>query len=180
MEMAMAGLGILGTVLFVVVLFVGIFLTLIGLPGTVVILLDAVIYSAATGWKLPWWLLVILLGITVIAEVSDNVVSAAGVKRSGGSTKGMFAAVAGGLLGALIGAAILGALLPVIGGILGPILGGMAGGFAGGYWYELRQGRTAEEARKAGMGAMTGRVAGALCKTVSAVVMVVVVLMNAF
>ena len=180
MEILLTVLAYLGIATFVAVLFLGALLTLLGLPGTVLIFLDALIYSAATGWKLPGWLLLVLLGISLFAEVSDNIVSAVGVKKYGGSTKGMFWALMGGLAGAVLFGAVLGPLVPVVGAIVAPIVGGLLGGFAGGYWYEKRQGRSEEEAKRAGMGAMLGRVAGTMLKAVSAAVMVIVVLMNAF
>ena len=179
MDILMAVLGYAGVVVFVAALLVGALLTLLGLPGTVVILLAAVIYSAATGWSLVWWLLLILLGLSLFAELSDNIVGALGVKKYGGSTSGMLWSLLGGLAGAIAFGLAMSAL-PVVGAIIGPILGGLIGGFAGSYWYERRQGRSTEEARKAGFGAMVGRAAGTMLKTALAGVMVIVVLLNAF
>ena len=89
MDVVTAVLGYIGVGVFVVVLLGALVLTLLGLPGTVVIVVAAFIYSAATGWSLVWWLLLVLLGLSVFAELSDNIISAVGVKKYGGSTKGM-------------------------------------------------------------------------------------------
>jgi uncharacterized protein len=170
----------LGAILFVTVLLAGAFLTLLGIPGTFVILLDALIYSAATGWqRLPWGFLLALAGIAVVAEVSDNIVSAVGVRKYGGSNKGMVWALLAGLAGALVLGAAL-SPLGLVGGIVGPLVGGLLGGFVGGYAYERAQGRSAEEARKAGLGAVWGRVAGTMLKTILAGVMVAMCLVQAF
>lgn len=177
MELLAGAASYLGIAVFVVVLFIGAFITLLGLPGTLVILIDAVIYSACTRWeKLPWWLLLVLAGITLVSEVSDNLISAAGVKKYGGSTAGMIWAMIGGLIGAVVIGAVLGGVLPIV----APILGGLIGGFAGGYGYERGQGKSEDEARKAGMGAVLGRLAGSLLKSILAVTMVVIVLTQAF
>ena len=180
MELLLACLGYVGIAVFVAALLAGALMALLGLPGTVFIWLSAVVYSAATGWKLPWWLLGVLLGMSLLAEISDNVISALGVKKYGGSTKGMAWALAGGIAGALVLGLTLGPVVPVIGPVVASIIGGLLGGFAGGYWYERRQGRSEEEARRAGMGAMLGRVAGVMLKSVLAAIMVAVVLIHAF
>jgi uncharacterized protein YqgC (DUF456 family) len=180
MEIAGAALGVLGVVVFVVILFAGAFLTLLGIPGTLVIFLDALVYSACTGWRIPVWLLGVLLGLSLVAEVADNVLGAAGVRKYGGSSKGMMWAFGGGLLGAFALGAVLGAPLGLAGAVVGPLLGGILGGFVGGYAYERRQGKTVEEARKAGWGAVVGRVMGTMLKTVIAASMVVVALSAAF
>jgi uncharacterized protein len=173
-------LAAVGTIVFVLVLFAGAFLTLLGIPGSFLILLDAVVYSALTGWqRLPWGLLVVLAAIAVVAEISDNLISAAGVRKSGGSHKGMVWALLAGLAGALILGVAL-SPLGIIGGVIGPLVGGVLGGFVGGYGYERAQGRSIEEARKAGMGAVWGRVAGTMLKTVLAGVMVAMCLVQVF
>jgi len=171
---------ILGHILFVLVLLAGAVLTLLGIPGTLVIFADALLFSALNDWKLPWWFLLVLLGISVFAEVADNVIGAAGVKKYGGSSKGMMWAFVAGMIGAFAGAAVLSPVLGLVGAVVGPLVGGVLGGFAGGYWYERRAGRSVEEAKRAGVGAMLGRVAGTLLKVILAAVMVVLVLTMAY
>ena len=180
MEIAGVVFHVLGAVVFVAVLFLGALLTLLGIPGTLLIFLDALVYSACTAWSIPPWLLGVLLGLSLFAEVADNVLGAAGVKRYGGSAKGMMWAFVGGLLGAFVLGAALGPLLGPVGAVAAPLLGGIGGGFAGGYAYERRQGKSAEEARRAGWGAVVGRVTGALLKVVLAAIMIVITLSAAF
>lgn len=180
MEVVLAILGYVGIAVFVAALLTGALMALLGLPGTVLIWLTAVVYSAATGWTLPLWLLGVLLGMSLFAEISDNVISALGVKRFGGSTRGMVWALVGGISGALVVGLALGPVVPVVGPVIAPIAGGLAGGFTGGYLYERRQGLSVQEARRAGVGAMLGRVAGVMLKSVLAAIMVAVVLINAF
>ncbi len=184
-------LGIVGTVFFVIVLLLGFIASVLGLPGTVLILVASAVYSACTGFDvIPWGLLLVLLGLAVVAETADNVLQSIGSKRYGTSTRGMFAAVLGGLLGAVLGgffAPLLGAIgLPLgpAGGValslLAPIAGAFAGGFLGAWAYELRAGRPKEEALRAGWGALIGRTLGIVLKLGISGVMIALVLWRVF
>ena len=56
-----------GFVVFISVLFIGIYLTLFGLPGTLLIFLDVLIYALVTdvatvGWKVLLFLFVVEIG----------------------------------------------------------------------------------------------------------------------
>ncbi len=179
MAVALSVLAYIGIVVFVLVLIVGVLATLLGLPGTVLILVDAFIYSAIHGFaQPPWWLLVILLGISVVAETSDNILSMAGVKKFGGSTKTSLWALGGGVAGAIIGGLLspLFGLLGPLGVILPPIAGALIGGYFAGYYCERRQGKSPPDARQAGWGAVVGRLAGGLMKALLASIMVALIL----
>ncbi len=191
MAVALTILSYLGFALFGIVLLLGILATLVGLPGTVLILANAVIFSAIHGFdKPPWPVLVILLTISIVAETADNIFSALGTKTGGGSNRTSLWALIGGVAGAIVGAnfsAILGAL-GLAGGVAGiifgvvlpPLLLAMAGGFLAAYVYELRTGKESVEARKAGWGALVGRLAGVLSKAVLATIMVAIILVSIF
>ncbi len=181
----------LGTVVFVITLFVGVLATLVGLPGTALILLDTIIFSACHSFQRPpWWFLLILLVLSILAEVSDNLLSALGVKAGGGSSRTSLWALIGGVVGAIVGAnfsPVL-SLLGMTGGLAGVVFGvivpplalAAVGGFLASYICELRTGKSPVEARKAGWAALVGRLAGVLFKVVVASVMVAIVLSMAF
>ena len=170
-----------GIVLAIIVMCLSVVACLLGLPASIVVAVVATILSASTHWdRPPWWMLIIFVGMTALAETGDNVLSAMGTKKYGGSTRGAFWALVGGLTGAFVG----GNLGPLIGALGGPLVWlactlvfplalGMTGGYLGGYWYEKRQGKPEAEARRAGWGAFLGRAAGALLRTILAATMTV-------
>jgi len=179
---------VIGYIIFGLVLVSGLVGALLGLPGTTIILIDALIYSAITGWdRLPWWMLVILAVLVLLAESSDSLIAALGARAAGGSNKTSIAAVVGILLGAIIGGLVLSPLLgllgisggPVgllVGFVLPPLAGGMAGGFAAAYWYEKHTGKDHTEALQAGWGVLLGRMGAALVKGLVACVMIATII----
>lgn len=173
---------VLGYVLFVLVLLAGIVACAVGFAGTVLILLDAVVLSACTHWQRPGiWVLLILALLTLLAETLDNVLSHAGTRYGGGSSQTGWAAMLGGIGGAQVGSWIGSAigLVGLIGGPVGfligvvlvPLAAAGAGGYYAAYWYELRQGKSPQEAKAAGKGALIGRLMGVLGKSLVAIIM---------
>ncbi len=182
---------VIGYILFFLVLISGIVATLLGLPGTILIVVDAIVFSAFTGWERPGWpILLVLVGLSLAAETGDNLLSALGTRFSGGTGKTSVMAMLGGLAGAIVG----GSLSPVIGalGILGgvpgfivgtvipPLVLALTGGYLAAYSYERRLGRSHEEATKAGKGALLGRVLGVMGKCIIASIMAAILLRAIF
>jgi uncharacterized protein YqgC (DUF456 family) len=175
-----------GLVLLFLVAAVGLLTMLLGLPGSVVILLDALIYGAATGFeKITWVTLVILLALMILAELSDNVLGLAGARRAGASGGSQVLCLIGGIVGAILGGQVS-PLLGVVGIGLGPVgaialmvLGPLAGAFVGAglatYWWERRGGKSAQETRDVARATLLGRVAGTLLKFAFGVIMVAVI-----
>jgi uncharacterized protein YqgC (DUF456 family) len=128
-------LGIAGLAAFIIFLFLGTFSVVFGFPGTVVIIIDVIIYAWVTGFEVIGVKLIsALLLITVCAESLDFLMGTARSKRFGSSGKGLIAAVMGGILGAVL-------FTPVLMG-LGMIAGMFIGGFTGALiveWYDEMQ-----------------------------------------
>lgn len=168
-------MAIIGNILFVFFLFVGLVAAVLGLPGSIVVLLDVLVYGACTKFAhTPWWLFVLLVMLTVIAEFSDNILSAGAVKRRGGSNRAVIGSVIGGLAGVVLGGS-MGTLLAAVGivlgppgviacAVIGPLLGGAAGAFAGAYLAEVSASKSSPEAARAGAAAMVGRALAVLVK----------------
>jgi hypothetical protein len=112
-----------GLVIFILILFAGIFLNLLGLPGTVVIFFDVLLYAIFTGFDpIGLKIILFLLISTIIAETIDFLVMA-GRYQPMISTKSFVAAI----IGAVVGAFLLSPFFwgPGIWG--GFFLGGLAG-----------------------------------------------------
>ena len=61
-----------GFVVFILILFIGIYLSLFGLPGTIVIFLDVLLYAILTGFEqVSWKVLLFLLIFSIFAEALD-------------------------------------------------------------------------------------------------------------
>jgi uncharacterized protein len=139
-------------------------LVVIGLPGTFVIVITAFIYGYTTGFEnLSVNCLLLLLSLSVFAELADNLISMFWARRYGSSARG----IVGSIIGALIGSVIGSALLPII----GTILGGLLGSFVGAYLSEYHRLRDNGRAVRAGWGAFAGRMAGIALKLLIAAIM---------
>jgi len=125
-------LEIAGLTAFILFLFLGMFSVIFGFPGTVVILIDVIIYAWVTGFDVIGLNVIgVLLCMTLCAESLDFLLGTARSKRFGYSGKGVGAAIAGGILGGMLFTPIL----------MGPgmIVGIFLGGFVGAHiseWYD--------------------------------------------
>lgn len=176
-----------GKLIFVIALIAAILGTLVGLPGSVLVLVAATLYSAFHGWASPpWWVLLVLGAIALAAEFAESALAMVGVKHTGaGNSTGLWV-IAGGFVGAVLGGLIAAPLgtVGVLAGPLGwvilsiipPIGLGMLGGYLAGYRRERRAGKSPQEARRAGWGALAGRLAGSFAKALLVAVMVTIVL----
>lgn len=165
----MSPLEIGGLTLFILVLLFGIFSILFGLPGTVIILLDAFVYAAVTGFeKIGIKVLLTLLLLSILAEAAEFAVGMSGAVKSGASRAGFVAFLIGGFLGAAL-------LTPVLYG-LGIILGAYLGGFLAMLLVELLRRNRLKPSLRAAWGAILGRTAGIVVKGFFALIMAVITL----
>ena len=112
-----------GLVIFILILFAGIFLNLFGLPGTVVIFFDVLFYIIFTGFDHVGLKIILFLLISaIIAETIDFLVMAGGYQPM--TSKKSFGAAA---IGAVIGAFLLTPFFWGPGTWGGFYLGGLAG-----------------------------------------------------
>ena len=112
-----------GLAIFIIILFAGIYLTLFGLPGTVVIFFDVLFYAIFTGFdRIGWKIILFLLISAIIAETIDFLVMAGGYQPI--TSKKSFGAAA---IGATVGAFFLTPFFWGPGTWGGFFLGGLAG-----------------------------------------------------
>ncbi len=137
------------TVLLAIALFASLLLIPLGFPGTWLMVGAAALYAyAAPGAHIG---VVTLAGCAIIAlvmEMLDIGVAAQYTRRYGGSPRGAWGAIVGGLAGAVIGLPV-----PVIGSVLGAIVGSFAGALVG----EYSSGAAHDVAARAAVGAAIGR-----------------------
>jgi len=158
-------LEIAGLTVFILVLFMGIFSIVFGIPGTAVILIDVILYALIK-------IVLILLVISILAEAIDFSFGVAGAARFGISRRAIWISAISGLIGAV-------AMTPFFFG-LGTVAGIFLGGFAGVLAIELIQQSKLKPALRTGYGAILGRVAGTLIKGFCALVMIVITMSNIY
>jgi hypothetical protein len=158
---------------FILILCLGVFSIVFGLPGTIIILIDAVVYALVTGFqKIGIKILIILLLISIVAEALDFALGMMGAAKFGASAKGIWASIIGATLGAV-------ALTPVFFG-LGTIMGIFFGAFAAVVIVELIQQSQLKQAIRAGYGVLLGRFAGMFVKGILALVMITITLTHIY
>jgi uncharacterized protein len=181
----------LGSTVYVAVIGLGAVAAFLSLPGTPLVLAAGLIFSAAHHWQHPPVALILgLIPLAFVIELLDNFLSMAGVRRFGGSGGTMTWVLVGGLGGAFVLstlapafglAGLLGGPVGVlIGALVPPLAGGILGGYLGAYLFERHQGRPAPEARRAGWGALMGRLLGGLVRGALTLVMAIVLLIYSF
>ncbi|MFQ6618707.1 MAG: DUF456 family protein [Fidelibacterota bacterium] len=160
---------IAGAIFFWLVVFIGILLIPLGIPGTFIITFDALIYGFFTGFeKITGQLILILLGISLLMEVVEFLMSGILSKKFGASKAGITGAIAGGITGAIIGTGFF----PII----GSMIGAFAGAFIGAFAFEFLSIGDFQRAFKAGFGAFLGSIGGKFLKLTAAIAMAVIIL----
>lgn len=154
-------------------LFAGIFSTIFGLPGTIIIFIDVVLYALMTGFhRIGIKLIFIMLIITLLAETLDFALGMAGAARFEPSKRNFWGAAVGALAGGII-------MTPLLYG-LGTVSGAFLGGFGGVLTVEmLRQNRLKAALRTSYRAFLMG-IAGVLAKGFSALAMIVAALSNIY
>ncbi len=94
----------------------GLILTIFNFPGIWFVYISTVILAFYTGFEeISPLLLIILFFVAILSTFIDNIVTALGAKKMGGSKWGMLGAILGGIFGFIMG--------NFIGFILGPLIG---------------------------------------------------------
>lgn len=158
-------------ILLIIVLLCSISLTMIGLPGNLIVLLAALAYGYWEGFHyFSMTFLLILLGAFIIGETAEFISGALGATREKASGWTVVAAVFGAIMGAILGTFII----PLI----GSFLGAMAGAFAASYGAEYFITRDADKAKRVAQSVMLGQIVGMIVKFTIGIGMVVAVIAN--
>ena len=159
-------LAVLGWAAFGIALLAAIPAQIVGLPGTWIIFVNALVLRLLSGEARLDSSAVVLLGAAAVAgEVMEFYASAAGARSQDPLKGSTVAAVAGAILGGIAGA-------PFLFGI-GAIPGMAAGAFLAVFTLAMIVGRGTKDAFGIGYGALVGRLKGTAVKILIAVVMLI-------
>lgn len=162
-----------GLTLFIIVLMAGLFMTVFSLPGTVVIMIDVLLYALFTHFApIGIGVLLLLVAISFVAEAVDISLGMAGATTFGFSAQAVWTALAA----ACIGVAVLTPLLLGLGIFLGVFLGGLTGLLA----TELIRYARVKQTFRPLPAAILGRVTAVFVKGGAALSMIIVTLLNIY
>jgi len=92
-----------GFVVFIFLLFIGIYLSLFALPGTIVIFLDVLLYGFLTGFgQVGWKVLLFLLCFSILAETLDFLANLTKARKTPVLKESLWAAAIGAAIGMII------------------------------------------------------------------------------
>lgn len=135
-------------------------LTLVGLPGTWLTLLMAIIWEISTPQTSLFtpWSIGIAAVLVLAAEAVEFGAGAVGAKVGGGGKRAAWGAIIGAILGAIVGTFAI--PIPVIGSIAGAAIGSGAGAMIG----HVDESQTRGELVKVGSAAAAGRLVAIVVK----------------
>jgi hypothetical protein len=162
-------------------------LVVFSLPGTWVMIALAVLIELTDQVYLSpppegsqqtfsWWVLGTAFGLALLGELLEFLAGAAGTKVGGGTRRGMIGALVGGILGAFLLTPLF-FWLPVLGVLLGALLGTFVGAVVGELSTEKA---TLSGTMKPAIGATIGRVLGTMGKLAIAIVVWLLLSVDAF
>ena len=139
-----------------------------GVPGNILIAINAFIYGIITGFEdISFAFVLTLFLIVFIAEFLEYVLIVLTARKYGASKWGVTVSIVGGIAGAISGAFVT----PVMGAIIGSILGV----FIGATVLEFFKSYSLRGAILSGLGAFLGKLGGLSIKTCGAVTMLIMI-----
>jgi uncharacterized protein len=151
-------------VLYLTLVWLGVLICLLGLPGPFFITGTAALAGWSTGWQVVQiWLVLVFFALALLAEIMDQWLGITSARSHGSTRAGMWGSFLGGLVGALMGVPV-----PLVGSLLGAFVGAFAGAFLL-EWLISKKKLTS--AARAGYGAFRGRIGAAVFKTILALSM---------
>jgi len=147
------------------VLFAGLLLIPLGLPGIWLMVGAVALYNPLTGTEAVGTVTIVgILLLAGVAEVIEFTLAARYTRQYGGSKRAGWGAIVGGIVGAIVGVPI-----PVIGSVIGAFVGS----FAGALIAEWSRGTKTGPATRVATGALLGRVMATAAKVAIGMVMAV-------
>ncbi len=164
-------------ILFTLSSFLLVFAVLLALPGTWMMVLAALGLNVTMADNpFSWWIIGIAIALAVLGELLELVAGGAGAKAMGASKRSIVASVVGGVVGAVLGTFLL--PIPIIGTVIGSALGAGLGAVV--FEFTIADRRNLKHLRGIGTGAFTGRLLATVLKVAVAIVMAIVLSIDAF
>lgn len=158
-------------ILLVILLLCSVSLTMIGLPGNLLIFLAALGYGYWEGFiHFSTTFLLVLLAALVVGETVEFVAGALGAKRQKASGWTIIAAIFGAIIGAIVGTFVI--------PLLGSFLGAMGGAFAASYGVEYLVTQDAAKSKRVAQSVMVGQIVGMIVKFALGIGMVAAIIAN--
>jgi len=160
-------------ILLILIVFTGLALVTVTLPGLWVMTAAASIFSLAPHQqRLGHKTLIALVLLSLIAEIIEFSAGGAAARRAGGGRRAAIGALLGGVAGGIVGSFLLPLVLTIVGICIGSFVG--AAGF------ELLGGGQPLQSLQVGWGAAKGRFFGVILKLAIGIVMTILILITAF
>jgi len=154
-------------VLFVLIGMFCVVLSIVGLPGTWLMIILAVIIDLVDSFYLSstlrptfgWHVIVVCCVLGLIGEILEFFATGIGAKKAGASGRGMFGSFIGAMIGVVAGTFLI--PIPVLGSVAGAVAGAAAGAILGEMTNEDKE---FKDTIKPATGAMVGRLLGTISK----------------
>lgn len=160
---------VLVNLLFSVMMLGGVAMTMVGLPGNVIIVVTGLAYGYYDHFEhIDYAILAIVIGIFIIGEIVEFGAGLVGAKQGKASKRSMVAAIIGTVVGGIWGTAIL----PLFGSILGALLGA----FVITALAEYTKVKNAEQAKHVAISLLKGQIIGMVFKIAAAVGMAIILI----
>ena len=156
-------------IVFSLVLVSGIVMTMIGLPGNVLIVIAGIVYAYYDKFQnINYTLVLIIVGIFIASEIFEFIAGIIGAKQKNASQRAVIAACCGSLLGGVGGTMVL----PIV----GSLIGALAGAFISAAVAEYSRVKDKEQAKRVAIGVVKGQIIGMIIKTTTGICMVILLL----
>lgn len=165
----MKNMELLINILFSVIILSGVIMTLIGLPGNLLIVMIGLAYGYYDNFVHVNVIVLISVSLAfVVSECIDFIAGVMGAKKEKASKRSMIAAFLGTVLGGIGGTFIL----PIIGSIIGALVGA----FAAAALAEYTKKNDKEQAKRVAVSVVKGQIFGIVIKLTTALGMAIALL----
>lgn len=151
---------------FILILIGEVVMTIMGLPGNVLIVLTGLAYGYYNHFEeMDFAILVIVCSIFILGEIIEFMAGLLGAKKEKASKRAMLAPFIGTIIGGIWGTAIL----PIIGSLIGALLGA----FISTALAEYSKTKDITQAKRVAKSVVKGQILGILFKVIAAVSMAI-------